>query len=234
MADNPLQVPAQPRALASFVAKQVMPRLRRLDEAMRARTAVNEDAFERGGDLWSLLDRIAWADPDLVRSHVMPLEVAVQGVALADGVPVQSPGDVVAGSYFIIRRLTGFVEIDPTDPLESVSSQYITVQLEDAERQNPVFRSSFRMKSLVGTLFEPGTPMEFDEAPVAFLPRARVIATFTPLNGFPSAASALTNLTTRTAALRLDGVLVKESLVDALKSQNRMKLVNRGILPKGG
>jgi hypothetical protein len=242
------QVPTNPRELAKFVGQ-----LTNTVQAQQAKIASLETKIAAGGgsggalanlgnagNFWTMLDRIAWADPDIVRSHSLELAAAIQGAVPPAAVPVDGPGveapaDIVADRWFIVRRITGFVDMDSSSPLEDTSPIYVSVQLEDGERQTPAFRNAVRMASLVGTAALQGQPMEFDEVPLAFLPRARIVATFTPLAGFPVGINhQATALTTRLVGLRLDGALVAQKIVDTLLAQNRLRLVNQRLLPVGG
>jgi len=182
------------------------------------------------GSLWGLLAKLSWADPGLIRPHIMPLVAQVQGVAGADGVAVVSNVNVVAKSYFLVRRIHMFVEQDSTNPLDWDSTWFTNVQLEDQERQFPLFRVAMSMGPHASRMNSAGNPVEYVDYPLTFLPSARLAATFTPLLGFPFGASAATALTTRRVGLNLEGALVNEKLVDRLLADNRRELAKAGLL----
>lgn len=182
------------------------------------------------GSIWSLLAKLAWADPTIIRAHSLSLEADAQGVAAANGLSVESGTDVVAKSFFVVHTLSTFVERDPTVPAEEESSVHVTMQLEDEARNFPIFRESLRMASTAGTKNRRGDSIKYDEMPLTFIPNSRVIATFQPLIGFPAIASAVTGLTTRRVGMHLHGALVVQGVVDKLIEENRAILVKGRLL----
>lgn len=186
------------------------------------------------GSLWSMLAKMSWANPDIVRAHHIPVEAAIQGVAGAAGTAVAVPGRVVGRNYFMVRRITGSVEQDVVSGpnLEEYNSFFCTLQIEDQEHKYTIFRDATRMSNLVGVGPSPQpTPFDYEE-PLVFLPQGRIVVTFTPLLGFPIAASALTGLTTRITTVDLQGVLVNEKIVERLLEMNDEQLRSAGLVGK--
>lgn len=182
------------------------------------------------GSIWSLLAKLSWSDPALVRAHVVPLEVNVQGVFEADGVETTVDAQVVAKHYFLVRRIVGFVERDPQNGSEDEIAAHLTVQLEDQERQFPYFREALTMLPIAGSRARAPMPIEYDDFPMVWLPNARMLATFLPRRGFESGISEVTGLTTRRVGLHLHGALVIERVVDRLLDLHANALLKAGLL----
>lgn len=198
------------------------------------------------GGLWSLLAKLAWSDPDLVRFYAIPFLADVQGGAG----PVEADAKVVAKQYFIVRQIRGHVEQDfgvtpalgppPTAWEEFYSAQDVSFQIEDRERNLDYFDASIRMSDLVGvgginTVAGVGsgtvpTPIDCDEFPMVFLPGANILVTFTPNAEFPSSAHSITTATTRKVGITMYGALVNETLVDRLLDMNAEALMGAGLL----
>jgi hypothetical protein len=193
------------------------------------------------GSLWAMLAKLSWANPDLVRPHILEHFVALQGAAGIGGGGVatqdaaaQQPPDapVAAKRYFLVEEIRGFVRRDPVNPLEAESAYYVNVQIEDQEHQYPLSRAAFNMGPVAGTATLEPRPLRFDTGALLFLPSGLIQSSFTALQGFPTGLSALTGLTTRRAGIQLHGYLVNEAVVDNLLDMNMEELRATDLLHK--
>jgi len=189
------------------------------------------------GGIWSLLAKLAWSDPTLVRSFGIPFEAdllsgpAIIGVS-SDGPVTQVPAVRTPGKmYFLVRRIEGFVEVDPgaVTP-EGENSIYTTLQIEDESHKYELFDSAIRMAILAGSITTDPTPLLFDEIPLVFVPDSNIIVTFQPLAGFANAVSSVSGLTTRHVGVNMHGALIDQNLVDRLLDLNADVLRSAGLL----
>lgn len=189
------------------------------------------------GSLWSMLSRLSWADPQLVRPEVITLvanlDGAVNGVANTpiDAAAVPAEETVVSRMFFLVEQLTGYVVSDPLNPQEDTLAEYVYVQIEDIERKIRYARNSFNLGDIAPTKHRRGTPMRFVERPLTWLPGANVRATFVAKAGFPvSVMHSMTTLSTREVGVILSGMLVDERIVAALMDANHKLLDDFGLL----
>lgn len=189
------------------------------------------------GTIWSFFAKVAWADREYVYPHAMRFEAEIQGTDdgagnPTDGVPVQPVAlPVVADGYFFVAELFAEVEIDPTNPLEAMSPQYVKFQIEDDTRRNATFgRDPLEMTSLAPTQYRQGRPLTFSEYPMAWAPKVNIRTTFYPMAGFPTWGNQCRGMvTTRTARILLNGVIASESLVKRIFAQNEGLMQRLGL-----
>lgn len=182
------------------------------------------------GAAWEYLTKLPWAKRNLVQAHAMDFQVELAGITDTgaaggipiDGVPVEAPDEVVAHNYFFVHTLIGRLERDLSNNDEWCAGMYVRWQLEDDSRNAQYGDENLPMAPLVGdTMYQKGAPLLFDAFPMAWYPKARIVATFSPMAGFtaynPSVAR---QVVTRQAGITLFGFLVDKTIVDRLIEDN--------------